>query len=305
MKVLSIGEVLWDVFPEQELLGGAALNFSANLNRLGDQATLITAVGDDRRGKLAIGQMATLSVSTDYTQAVGEAPTGTATVAMDARGEPHFTIQRPAAFDYIHVTPEILARIRNVSPDWLYFGTLLQTEAATEAAVRELALATSAQRFYDMNLRAGQWNLPLVQRLSKLATVLKLNEDEVAILSSAPSQNAKPSSIEAFCRHWSGDNGIDTICVTRGAAGCSIYQNGELRHFPGYPAVVRDTVGAGDAFAAAFLHGYHLQWPLARTARFANALGSLVASRPGANPPWTVEEIRDLATAPVSHRLKL
>ena len=45
MRVLSIGEILWDIFPDQERLGGAALNFSANIGRLGDSATLITAVG--------------------------------------------------------------------------------------------------------------------------------------------------------------------------------------------------------------------------------------------------------------------
>jgi fructokinase len=55
-----------------------------------------------------------------------------------------------------------------------------------------------------------------------------------------------------------------------------------------------DTVGAGDAFAAAFLHGYELQWPRARTAAFANALGALVASRAGATPAWTVDECQQL-----------
>ena len=41
MQVLSIGEILWDIFPDRELLGGAALNFSANIQRLGDSAGLL------------------------------------------------------------------------------------------------------------------------------------------------------------------------------------------------------------------------------------------------------------------------
>jgi fructokinase len=53
---------------------------------------------------------------------------------------------------------------------------------------------------------------------------------------------------------------------------------------------VSDPVGAGDAFAAAFLHGLVSQWPVVRTAEFANRVGALVASRHGAIPDWTVNE---------------
>jgi sugar/nucleoside kinase (ribokinase family) len=63
---------------------------------------------------------------------------------------------------------------------------------------------------------------------------------------------------------------------------------------PGYKVEVRDTVGAGDAFAAAFLHGYHLGWSTMRTARFANAAGAIVASRAGATPSWSTQECLDI-----------
>jgi sugar/nucleoside kinase (ribokinase family) len=53
---------------------------------------------------------------------------------------------------------------------------------------------------------------------------------------------------------------------------------------------VADTVGAGDAFAAAFVHGLGKGWPAPQIADFANRVGALVASRPGAIPPWTAEE---------------
>jgi fructokinase len=51
-----------------------------------------------------------------------------------------------------------------------------------------------------------------------------------------------------------------------------------------------DTVGAGDAFAAAFLHGLGSGWPLGKIADFANRVGALIAARPGAVPDWTPEE---------------
>jgi sugar/nucleoside kinase (ribokinase family) len=41
MEVLSVGEILWDVFLDRELLGGAPLNFSVNAVRLGGTAALM------------------------------------------------------------------------------------------------------------------------------------------------------------------------------------------------------------------------------------------------------------------------
>ena len=84
------------------------------------------------------------------------------------------------------------------------------------------------------------------------------------------------------------------MCVTLGSRGCAIWANDRLRTFPGFSVKVADTVGAGDAFAAAFLHGFDLGWPMERTASFANALGAIVSSRAGATPPWTLEECLQL-----------
>jgi fructokinase len=58
-----------------------------------------------------------------------------------------------------------------------------------------------------------------------------------------------------------------------------------------------DTVGAGDAFAAAFLHGVQLQWPMQRIGVFANAVGATVASRAGATPDWTPDDCLQLMAA--------
>jgi fructokinase len=66
---------------------------------------------------------------------------------------------------------------------------------------------------------------------------------------------------------------------------------------PGYRVAVVDTVGAGDAFAAGFLHGVASGWPLREIGDFANRLGALVAARPGGTPAWTPAEIESLSNA--------
>jgi fructokinase len=295
VRIVSVGEVLWDVFSDTEYLGGAPLNFSANLQRLGNAVALLTAVGSDSRGTRALQQMHALGLTTGFVQIVTERPTGTAAVVTDASGSASFVIDRPAAFDLVDADEGTLARLRGFDPDWIYFGTLAQTDARNEDRLHQLIRRCNrARRFYDMNLRTGHWSLELVQRLSRVATVLKLNDAEAELLFDLTFAG-RQFSLEEFCRHWSSEHRVEAICVTLGAKGCAVFIDGSLHAFPGYAVTVADTVGAGDAFAAAFLHGLHLGWPVERIAPFANALGALVASRPGATPAWSLDQVESIA----------
>jgi fructokinase len=53
---------------------------------------------------------------------------------------------------------------------------------------------------------------------------------------------------------------------------------------PGVPVAVADTVGAGDAFAAGFVHGLVAGWSAPKVAEFSNRIGAMVAGVPGAIP---------------------
>jgi fructokinase len=69
---------------------------------------------------------------------------------------------------------------------------------------------------------------------------------------------------------------------------------GEYVEAKGHRVDVADTVGAGDAFAAAFMHGIISIRPAAEIAEFSNRVGVLVASIHGAIPNWTFKEVVDL-----------
>lgn len=295
MRIISLGEVLWDVISEREFLGGAPLNFSVSAQRLGDEVALISAVGDDRRGRLALEAVRALGPETDWIRTLPGEPTGTATAKMDETGSAHFHIQRPVAYDLLDLNDAALQQLAAMQPGWIYFGTLAQTSAGNEALLRRLITAApGARRFYDMNLREGQWSVELLQRLSDLATVLKLNESEAEVLFGFLGMPGE-FSCERFCREWSRRYGLDLICITLGERGCAVWSGGALQEFPGVAVNVVDTVGAGDAFSAAFLHGIERGWPMRRIAGFANSLGALVSSRAGAIPAWTVDELKSLS----------
>jgi fructokinase len=274
MKLTSLGEILWDLIEGRERLGGATFNFSVQLSRLGHDVFFLSAVGDDDRGRRALEQASQLGLSTQFIRTVEYAPTGTVSVALDAQGQPSYVIHRPAAYDFVQLPPL-------QDPDWIYFGTLQFIEPRMHALLLHLlGLNPSARRFYDINLRKNSYTAPLVLELLQQATVVKLNEDElIEVQKMAGTSHA---SIENFCRDYAARFHWQAVCVTRGERGCAILQANEYIEVSGTPVTVVDAVGAGDAFAAAFLHGLDRSWPLQETGAFANRLGALVASRPGA-----------------------
>ena len=291
MKVLSIGEILWDVFPNEELLGGAALNFATNCRRLEHSPVLLSGVGDDRRGKVALQAVEASGVDTTFIQEQKALPTGTALVGTNLYGELEFEIVRPAAYDLLALTDNAIRELRNHDFDWLYFGTLMQTEQNVERVTIQLAnLSHRIRCFYDVNLRPHQWSFALVQRLLRLATVVKLNESEARIIAQLSGTSQEAFGLRRFCVELALLYDLEAICVTLGEDGCYVYIDGSGLQVPGFPTVVCDTVSAGDAFSAAFLHGLHKKWASVRIAQFANAVGSLVASRSGATPHWSTEE---------------
>ena len=104
MKIVSIGEVLWDVIGDKEYLGGAALNFAAHAARLGHTVCFVSAVGKDERGRRVFQRMAEIGLPTRYVHEVSAHPTGVVTVELDAAGVPRFTLHHPAAYDAPELT---------------------------------------------------------------------------------------------------------------------------------------------------------------------------------------------------------
>jgi fructokinase len=94
VKIISMGEVLWDIFDDQELLGGAPLNISASLQRLGHSVSLVTGVGTDARGERTLERMAKLCLSTEFVRRAPDRETGTARVTLNGLGQATFEMLR-------------------------------------------------------------------------------------------------------------------------------------------------------------------------------------------------------------------
>ncbi|MGA8152108.1 MAG: PfkB family carbohydrate kinase [Terriglobales bacterium] len=295
MNVISIGEVLWDIVGQGEHLGGATFNFSAHLSRLGHKVSFVSAVGADERGQKVIDSMSQLGLTTEFLHIEKDHPTGTASVALASDGQPKFILHRPAAYDFPQLSAAQYQRLFAQPVDWIYFGTLHQIGPQAQQLTMDLLnRAKEARRFYDVNLRADGYTPALIQRLMSQATIVKLNHEEVEAI--ALMLGSRHRSLEEFCRNYSDLYKWAGVCVTRGSLGCTVLMGGQYIEAPGYTVQVVDAVGAGDAFAAAFLHGLGKGWSTPEIADFANRVGALVASRRGAIPDWKISEVNALET---------
>lgn len=294
MKLISIGEILWDVIGGQEHLGGALLNLSVHATRLGHDVSLVSAVGADPLGDRALEAMSGLGLSIGCVQRSDECPTGIVTVIVADDGQPEFEIHRPAAYDSMTLDKPALERLAAWNPDWICYGTLLSMHPRGHKVLfQTMDTLPRVRRFYDVNLRPNSFTPELVLALLGLADVVKLNQDEGHSLDRMFETSSR--KLEEFCHDRAARFGWEAVCVTRGDSGCALLVGDEYAEVPGYPVQVADTVGAGDAFSAAFLHGLNAGWSPAQIGDFANRLGALVASRPGGVAPWSIEEIESLS----------
>lgn len=288
-RVLGIGELLWDLFPDAGRLGGAPFNVTASLGRLGHRTAFVSAVGDDELGRAALAAVDELGVDATFISLALDLPTGTVEVVPDPVAGHRFVIASPAAYESVGDGEGLVARIASWRPDALVFGTLAQRSPGVRHLTRRIAADRSlSHRLYDVNLRDGCWSPELVLGLLGLATIVKVNADEARTLAMLLGATPDPSVLGP---RLARRDGVEALCVTRGGDGAALWVDGELAEVDGIAVEVVDTVGAGDGFAAGLLHGMLRGMPPAETLTMANRLGALVAARPGGLPPWRIDEI--------------
>ena len=80
-NIVGIGEILFDIFGEEAVPGGAPFNFAYYAQSLGMNGIIASCIGDDAYGKrLETEVLPSLGMTTDYLQHHAERPTGTVNV---------------------------------------------------------------------------------------------------------------------------------------------------------------------------------------------------------------------------------
>ena len=64
--ILGLGELLWDVLPDGPRLGGAPANFTVMAARLGSHAVLLSRIGRDDLGRMALERLQPMPADTSF-----------------------------------------------------------------------------------------------------------------------------------------------------------------------------------------------------------------------------------------------
>jgi fructokinase len=292
-KIISIGELLWDLLPDKTILGGAPANLAFRLNELGEESYLVSRIGSDELGREALRLLRSMGLSTSLIQQDDDLPTGYVNVSFDAFKNPDYIITPGVAYDRIQLTNELKSLAGQCH--CISFGTLAQrTEVSGKTISGLIEAAPFAIKFLDINLRKDCYSIESISKSLKYADVLKANHHEAYQINNIFNLHAR--DIPGICKEISKQFIINTILVTLEETGVFLYDINEGEHYiPGYKIALEDPLGAGDAFSAGFIHSLLSGKTLKEASEAGNLHGASVATKKGATERITREELDNIA----------
>lgn len=318
-NIIIYGETLIDAFPEQNVIGGAPFNVARSLSLFGARPLMVSRIGKDQNGTDILAECARTGVDSEGIQVDAQHASGRVVVElirasenraeqnmnMNANANDHAAIQHrfhilpDQAYDYIDA--EIMNAVlekhyQQVPPDLIYFGSLIQRSAVSQASLiglLEADMTEGASKFLDLNLRDGQASVDTIIRSLNYCDMVKLNEDELQYVI----QHACPAAagmdvtqdaagLRLACEAVMAEYYMQAIIVTLGARGYFYLDvNGVCLHSLDQASAaieLVDTVGAGDAFAAVFIYGWQSNWPIEKTLHSAHRFATAICGVRGA-----------------------
>ena len=285
-RAICFGEILYDVFPESERIGGAPLNVASRLSGLGIQTEMISKVGDDEKGKKLISYLKSKNIKTEIIAKDTDYATGVVNVTLSAGGSATYEIAHPVAWDKIEISDAMKTEVKKA--DAFIFGSLVCRDEVSRNTLFNL-LPEAKYRVFDINLRPPFYEKEILVKLMNQADFIKFNDDELFEI--AEMIGSPYNSLEQNLQYLSEETNTPTICVTKGRHGAVLLKGGKRFYNSGFKVKVKDTVGAGDSFLASLIAGLLKEEDPQSTLDFACAMGALVAGEEGANPEIKIDKI--------------
>jgi fructokinase len=286
-QVICFGETLWDVFPEDQRPGGAPMNVAVHLKRYGIDAQIVSRVGKDALGRSLVDFLENQGMDTQYIQEDNRYPTGVVNVQIAASGDASYDIVYPSAWDYIDFPSKI--KLQQEAENLLVFGSLASRNQASRDTLLKL-LEKAQFALFDVNFRAPHYTQSLVEQLMHRSDIVKLNEHEIKVIGEW--LGIVEEDDETICGEIANAYKLPHIILTLGGEGAMVYKNKETYRQTGFSVEVKDTVGSGDSFLAAYLANFIQGASVEDCLKMACATGAFVASSYGAVPDYEITDIR-------------
>lgn len=264
-KLLSIGEALIDMIPEQvnvgisevkqfqPIVGGAPANVCGAFVKLGGAAEMITQLGDDPFGDKIVAEFERFGIGKQYVKRTDKANTALAFVALKEDGNREFSFyRRPSA--------DMLLCAEDIKEEWfekeyaLHFCSVSLGDFPMKEAHRQAI--TYAQKAgllisFDPNLRKPLWSSEetlyrTVHEFIPSAHILKISDEELEFLT------GKTEITDVLEKLFVGN--VEMVIYTKGSDGAECYTKKAKAFAPCEKVKAVDTTGAGDGFIGSFLY---------------------------------------------------
>jgi ribokinase len=254
--------------------GGKGANQAVAVARLGGQAHMLGAVGDDMFGSELRGSLQSYGVDTEAI-VCSPGASGVALILLDAHGENSITVISGANMrlqsDYLDTVMPFLDGATHL---------LLQLEIPLELvlAAAHLARVRGVKVILDP---APAPTAGLPAELYRACDIITPNETETALLT-----GIDPVDL-AQCQHAADvlhQRGSAQVIIKRGSQGVFWSHNGQGIAIPGFSVPVVDTVAAGDCYNGALAVALSEQMSMVMALRFATASAALSVTKSGAQP---------------------
>lgn len=254
------------------IAGGSSANTIKGLANLGHSCALVGKIGQDRAGDTFLKSIQELGILSHFIPI--STPTGQLACLVTPDGERTFR-------DYLGAGQEMQkedldpAHFHGVRHVHIEGYTLLNVGLARRAM--ELAKQAKATVSFDLaNFEiVRNFKAEIADLMREHIDILFANRDEVLALCQQSAEEAC-DSLRQFCK---------VVVVSMGVEGCWLGNAKERMHCPAFPVKPLDTTGAGDLFAAGFLHGYLTGKPLTECAKFGALISREVVQVLGAEIP--------------------
>ena len=281
MKILSFGEILFDINGDSACIGGAPFNFAAHAVRAGAEVSLLSSVGNDNLGKMALQCIKDYGVSADYVTVSNDFQTGHCNVTLSQDGIPCYDLVEDVAYDHIPVP-----NLKNNDFDVLYFGTLALRGGENIQTIKNIIEQNNFEEiFVDINIRPPHFSKETVCFALENATIIKISSEEI------------PPVGNLFFENWDSTfktlnfirdqyKNIRLLILTCGENGAVAYDNitGRVYRCDAVKTEVVSTVGAGDSFSATFLVNYLSGENIKNSLKKAAEVSAFVVAHEGAIP---------------------
>lgn len=294
LNILTFGELLYDVYDNVSVIGGAPFNYSLQLSRLlskDDKLKFITALGNDDYSKDALTFIDNENIDKSLIQTLKDYETGKATVFLNEKKVPDYIIHENSAWDNIEYNSNIENALKD-NYDLFYFNILSQRNEKSYNTLKTIFKNINAKyKVCDVTFRKNYYTKEKIKESLEFINILKINDDELAVIKELfyPSM---PNDNEVLLKAINKDFNIDYIFLTLGASGASVLYNNEYIFNPSNKVNVIDTVGAGDSFCAALSYAILRGVDINNVLKLASSVSEEMVQVKGGTARYDIEKVK-------------